>query len=163
MKKLFTIAILGLIISAPAWAEQVYTNSSLRKYDTYRSPRSPVKAEEDVSESTTNTTTSTDTDENAETQGEIIIADQKMSGTNSNDGGTDTNYAWQVQLTNTFAVSKQADIEFNLLDKEGAILSAAKGGGTIGTDKTETFSGTGMIDPQLALQVVRTSVRLTAK
>ncbi|MEA1923692.1 MAG: hypothetical protein U9N63_13685 [Pseudomonadota bacterium] len=32
MKKLFTIAILGLIISAPAWAEQVYTNSSLRKF-----------------------------------------------------------------------------------------------------------------------------------
>ena len=78
MKKLFTIAILGLIISVPAWAEQVYTNSSLRNYDAYRSPRSPVKAENDASESTTNTVTSTDTDENAENQGEIIIAGQQM-------------------------------------------------------------------------------------
>ena len=94
MKKLFTITILGLIISAPVWAEQVYTNSSLRKYDTYRSPRSPVKAENDASESTTNPAAPTDTDENAENQGEIIIAGQQMSWTNSNDGGTDTNYTW---------------------------------------------------------------------
>ncbi len=162
MRKISAIAILCLIISVPVWAEQVYTNSSLRKYDTYKSS---TKTKNSTSQNKTNPAAATDrsTDKNTAKQGKITIVNQQMSWVDGNSNGADKNYTWQVTLANKFAVSKQVNIEFNLLDKEGAILSVAKGNGTIDVNKTETFSGSGTIKSQLARQAVRSSVKLTAK
>ncbi|MCK5783276.1 MAG: hypothetical protein KAH06_02435 [Desulfobacterales bacterium] len=157
MKKISAIAILCLIVSAPVWAEKVYTNSSLRKYDAYKS-KSAIKSS--ASQHTDETVA--DTDEKAENQEGVKIAEQKLSWTETNDDGSGKNYEWQVTLTNTYDADKQVNIEFNLLDKEGAVLNTANGNGTIGANKTETFSGTGTIKSQLATQAVRTSVKLTS-
>ena len=160
MKKISAIAILCLIISVPVWAEQVYTNSSLRKYDTYKS-KSPNKTKNDTAKSKTDPANAAD--KNTDPQGEIVIVNQQMSWVNANNNDTDKNYTWQVTLKNTFAASKQINIEFNLLDKDGTILSVANGNGAIAMNKTETFEGSGMIKSQLAGQAVRSSVKLTAK
>lgn len=158
MKKIFALAILYMIISVPVLAEQIYTNSSLRKYNAYKSQ---TKIKKDVSNSTTTSTTTTN--HKTENQGEIIIANQNMSWANTKSDGINENYSWQVELTSTFKANKQIDIEFNLLDKEGAILNVAKGNGSIDTNETEIFSGTGIIKSELATQAVRTSVKLTVK
>ena len=158
MKKIFALAILYMIISVPVLAEPVYTNSSLRKYNAYKSQ---TKIKKDVSNNTTTSTTTTN--HKTENQEEIIIANQNMSWANTKSDGINENYSWQVELTSTFKVNKQIDIEFNLLDKEGAILNVAKGNGNIDTNETETFSGTGIIKSELATQAVRTSVKLTVK
>jgi hypothetical protein len=149
MKIISTIVILLMIISLPVWAEQVYTNSTLKKYDAYKS-RSQVKTETAPSET-------------SKKQNNIEIIEQKMSWAETSDDGSSKNYNWQVTLANTFAVNKEVKIEFNLIDKEGKVLSVANETGSIETNKTKTFTGTGTIKSDVAAQAVRTSVTLTAK
>ena len=157
MKNISTIVIiLFLITSLPVWAGQVYTNSSLKKYDSYKSQS---KAKKDTPENISDTDATTET---SKKQDNIEILEQKMSWGETNDDG-DKNYSWQVKLVNTFPLSKEIGIEFNLIDKEGNVLSVANGTGNIDTNKTETFSGTGTIKSDVAAQAVRTSVTLTAK
>jgi hypothetical protein len=151
------VIILFLITSLPVWAGQVYTNSSLKKYDSYKS-RSKVKKGTPENVSGTDATT-----EISKKQNNIEILEQKMSWGKTNDDGNDKNYHWQVKLVNTFTVSKEVGIEFNLIDKEGNILSVANGTGKIETNKTEIFTGAGTIKSDVAARAVRTSVTLTAK
>ena len=152
MKSISTIVILLLIISMPVWAEPVYNNSSLKKYDAYKSPG---KVASDASENAAS--------ETSKKQNSIEIIEQKMSWTETNDDGSGKNYNWQVKLTNTFAVNKEVNIEFNLIDKEGKVLSVANETVNIETNETKTFTGTGTIKSDVAAQAVRTSVTLTAK
>jgi hypothetical protein len=152
MKIIYTIVILLLIISLPVWAESVYTNSSLKKYDAYKS-RSKVE----------NNAAETAASETSKKQNNIEIIEQKMNWAETSDDGSGKNYNWQVKLANTFAINKEVKIEFNLIDKEGKILSVANGIGSIDTNETKTFSGTGTIKSDVAAQAVRTSVTLTAK
>jgi len=150
------VIILFLITSLPVWAGQVYTNSSLKKYDSYKS-RNKVKKGTPENISGTDATTET-----SKKQDNIEILEQKMSwGKTTDDGGK--NYNWQVKLVNTFTANKEIGIEFNLIDKEGNVLSVANGTGNIDTNQTETFTGTGTIKSNVAAQAVRTSVTLTAK
>jgi hypothetical protein len=158
MKKIYAIVVLCLIVSVPVWAGQVYTNSSLKKYDIYKSP---TNIKNSASKSMPDTATATA--DKAENQGKIEITSQKMSWGKSNNDGTGKNYSWQVELTNKFTVDKQVNIEFNLIDKEGTVLSVANGTGNIDPNKTEIFKGTGVIKSELAPQAVRSSVQLTAK
>jgi len=158
MKNIAVIVILSLITSLPVWAGQVYTNSSLKKYDSYKSQNKVKKeAPENVSGAETATA------EKSKKQNNIEIIEQKMSWAETSDDGSSKNYNWQVKLTNSFTVNKKIDIEFNLIDKEGNVLSVANGTGDIDTNKTEIFTGSGTIKSDIAAQAVRTSVKLTAK
>ena len=158
MKNISIIVILLLIISLPVWAEPVYTNSSLKKYDSYKSP-SKVKNDAPANTSGNESAAA----ETSKKQNNIEIIEQKMTWAGTSDDGSSKNYNWQVKLANTFAVNKKVNIEFNLIDKEGKILSVANGTGSIDTNKTELFTGTGTIKSDVAAQAVRTSVTLTAK
>jgi len=156
MKSITTIVILFLLTTLPVGAEQIYTNSSLKKYDSYKS-RSKAKTETPKNISETDTA-----NEVSKKQDNIEIIEQKMSwGKTNNDGSK--NYNWQIKLANTFSVNKEVGIEFNLIDKDGNVLSVANGTGNIDTNKTEIFTGTGVIKSDVAAQAVRTSVTLTAK
>ncbi len=158
MKIISTIVILLLTISLPVWAEHVYTNSSLKKYDPYKSQ---TKVKHDAPENLSGTETATS--EISKKQNNIEILEQKMSWAETSDDGSNRNYNWQVKLANTFTVNKEVNIEFNLIDKEGNVLSVANGTGNIDTNKAKIFTGTDSIKSDVAAQAVRTSVKLTAK
>lgn len=150
--------ILPLIISIPVWAGQTYTNSSLRKYDSYKSPS---KVKNDIPENISGAEASISS--TTKKQNNIEIVEQKMSWAKDNNDISSKNYSWQVKLTNTFSVNKQLNIQFNLIDKDDKTLSVATGTGNIDVGKTETFTGTGTIKSDIAAQAVRTSVQVTEK
>jgi hypothetical protein len=157
MKRISAIIILCLTISVPALAEKVYTNSSLKKYDIYKSRT------QETNNNTEQADPATNTDKKNDEQDKITILEQKMNWTSTSEDGNLRNYDWQVKITSSFAVDKQVEIEFNLLNQEGSILKSTRKTGSIEASTTYTFNGTGTVKSKLSMKVVRTSVKLTVK
>lgn len=154
MEKIAAIIILCLAMSVPALAEKVYTNSSLKKYNIYKSQIHNT----DNSASQTN-----DADNKDEAQEKITIVEQKMNWTNSSQDDKFKNYRWQVKVANSYPVIKRVEIEFNLLDQEGSIINSSHKTGNLEANSTYTYNGTGAVESENFPKVVRTSVKLTAR
>ena len=130
MKRISAIIILCLTISVPALAEKVYTNSSLKKYDIYK-----TRAQE-TNNNTEQADPATNTNKKNDEQDKITILEQKMNWTSTSEDGNLRNYDWQVKITNSFAVDKQVEIEFNLPNQEGSILKSTRKTGSIEASTT---------------------------
>ena len=150
MRKILVI-IICLAISTPCWAETVYTNSSLKKYDAYKG-NSTIKSYVPNREpdSTPSTTSAQD--------GSITIKNHDYRWTDTS--GSFYDYSWQVKLKNTYDKNKKIYIEFSFLDKKGFTLDKTTEIVVIRASKTKTFRGTGMIKSGLASQAKKTLVKV---
>jgi len=149
MKKLFAI-IICLTITSPCWAETVYTNSSLKKYDAYKGDstiKSYVPNRKQLALSTTSAQ-----------EGSIKIKNHDYRWTDTS--GNFYDYSWQVKIRNTYNKNKRLYIEFSFLDRKGFTLDKTNEIVVIRAHKTETFRGTGMIRSGLASQAKKTLVKI---